>query len=262
MQESKEEVKEIKLRIKFYETEIESTFPLEYDPFKVKLGQILGIENDFSILKLVYKGEPEAKIEISNAEDFQNFIKYIQEKKLIISLEIEVKEDSNIDKSNISKNILAFAQKNLVLVFPISCSFCRRGPLYKTIYYCNECKYVFCEQCEALNGPTHIHPCLKVATKAHYTYLNIGGPSQIEKVIDNVNNTINNAFETVAGFFGKKTNKNTQNQQKPEEKQNLVQAARAKHDLSKFTDQQIEEALKQTNQDIDKAVFLLNEKKE
>lgn len=262
MQETKEEVKEVKSKIKFYETEIEVTLPLEYDSFKVKLGQILGQENDFSNLKLVYKGEPEAKIEITNAEDYQNFVKYIQEKKQTLSLEIEVKEDANIDKSNVSKNILAYAQKNLVLVFPIFCSFCRRSPLYKTIYYCNECKYVFCEQCEVVNGPLHIHPCLKVATKAHYSYLNIGGPSQLEKAVETINNTFNNAFETVAGFFGKKTKNNIQNQQKPEEKQNLVQAARAKHDLSKYTDQQIEDALKQTNQDIDKAVFLLNEKKE
>lgn len=263
MQETKEEVKEVKSKIKFYETEIEVTLPLEYDSFKVKLGQILGQENDFSNLKLVYKGEPEAKIEITNAEDYQNFVKYIQEKKVLVSLEIEVKEGADIDKSSVSKNILSYKQKNSAITFPVSCSFCRKAPLNQLFFFCKECNYIFCMQCEVINGPQHPHPYYKVATKPHYAYLNIGGQSQMERLIDNVESTFNGAYNSVITFFGKIKDKATQKpQQKQEEKKNLVQEARAKHDLSKFTDQQIEEALKQSNDDIDKAVFLLNEKKE
>ena len=228
MKETTEE--ELKSKMKFYEDEIEISIPVEYESFKVKLGQILGLENDFmQNLKLLYKGEPEEKIEIKNAEDYQAFTKYIKEKNELILLEVEVKEGANINKISVSINILSYNQQNnqqknsqqeQILSFPIACTYCKAAPLYQTIYYCKECNQVFCMQCEVLYGAQHAHPYYKVATKPHYAYLNIGGQTKMEKFMEGVENTFNDAYNSVLGFFGKKKeeNKDEKKDEKKEEK--------------------------------------------
>lgn len=220
---------QVKSTLQFYEDKLDVPLPVDYEAFKVKLGEILGLENDFmSKLKLCYKGEPPEKLEILSAEDYQVFIKYSKEKNESLVLEVEAKEGTDVNKSTVSLNIATYKQKNnlgnqnAVLTFPIACSYCRAAPLYQTIYYCKDCNLVFCMQCEIRHGPQHVHPYYKVATKPHYAFLNIGGQSQIEKFMDSFETKFNDAYNSVIGFFGKKK-ENAQNKQeeKKEEKKDM-----------------------------------------
>ena len=214
----------VKTTLQFYEDKLDVELPAEYEAFKTKLGEIFGLQNDFMAnLKLSYKGEPEEKLEVKTAEDYQNFVKYAKEKKESLLLEVEAKEGTDVNKNSVSLNISTYKQKNnlgnanqnAVLTFPIACSYCRSAPLYQTIYYCKDCNLIFCMQCEIMHGPQHVHPYFKVATKPHYAYLNIGGLSQIEKFMDSVETKFTDAYNSVIGFFGKKK-ENAQN--KPEAK--------------------------------------------
>ena len=107
-----EEVDEMKGKIKFYGDEVEVLFPNTYDEFKVRLGEMLGLTEDFlANIKLTYPGDSNNKVEINSSEDYDSFNKFLNGKKEIITLEVEVKDESNINIKKISSSILEYKEK-------------------------------------------------------------------------------------------------------------------------------------------------------
>ena len=154
-----------------------------------------------------------------------------------------------------------------ILSFPYNCVICRRGPIYRAIYYCKECKILICPQCELREGPTHLHPLLKAQNSMQFEALNTAEISSVEKFMNDVGTGIEGAYKSVVGFFGGNKNQN-QNQQNQNQNRNnsiiggpqwvsLVQLARNSYDLRNVTDQQIEQALIKTRGNIDEAVISL-----
>lgn len=314
---------EVKGILKFYEEELEVLFPVDYSTFKTQLGEMLSLTDDsLQNFQLVYKGAKNNKVEIKNVEDYKKFINYIEEKIELVTLEVEVKEVSNINIKNCKDSIILFKKKsfpgnninndvdkninninninndinnninnNIIernrqynimsndqrpnLAFPVACSFCRVEPLYKIIYYCKECKIIFCSNCEAIKGSIHPHSYYKVQNTSQYEYLNIGVQTGLEKMIDKVGNKVGEAYNSVLDFLGvdKIKNQNVNNYpnqninniyqnnniQRPQvhQQSNLIEMARSQYDLGNISDERIEEALRQTNGNIDNAVVLL-----
>ena len=116
-----------------------------------------------------------------------------------------------------------------------------------------------------------------------YEFLTKGVKSNFDKFMDGVGDKLEGAYNSVLGFFGggnrnnnnnnnvnqmsgnqnnvnvnQNQNQNNNAQRQPGPKQvSLVQIARNYYDLRNVTDQQIENALRQTNGNIDNAVILL-----
>ena len=105
---------EVKGKLKFYEEELEVLFPIDYSTFKTKLGEMLSLTDDsLKNFQLVYKEAKNKKIEIKNVEDYKKFINYIEEKIELVTLEVEVKEQSNVNIKNCKDSILLFKKKSL-----------------------------------------------------------------------------------------------------------------------------------------------------
>lgn len=156
-----------------------------------------------------------------------------------------------------------------ILSFPFTCVICRRGPIYRAIYYCKECKIIICPQCELREGPSHLHPLWKAQNSIQFDALNTAGISTMDKFMSDVGSSIEGAYKSVIGFFGVNQNQNHQNQNQNQNQNrnnnpirgpqwvSLVQIARTSYDLRALTDQQIEQALIKTKGNIDEAVILL-----
>ena len=156
-----------------------------------------------------------------------------------------------------------------VLSFPYTCIICRRGPIYHAIYFCRECNMIICPQCEFTEGKTHLHPLYKAQNAAQFEGLNINNVSNIEKFMEGVGNKVEDAYNSVVGFFsGNNNNNNNVNNQNRNRSSNLtaikgpqwvslVQIARTNYDLRSVTDQQIEQALIKSKGNIDEAIFSL-----
>jgi len=149
------------------------------------------------------------------------------------------------------------------------------------MYFCKECRQIFCHRCEYYHGPKHPHPYFKIVNTMQYVFLTKGGKTNFDKFMDGVGNKLEGAYNSVLGFFGggNRSNNNNNNnnvnqmsdfqnnnnnanhnngQNQPGPQQvSLVQIARNCYDLRNVTDQQIENALRQTNGNIDDAVILL-----
>ena len=150
-----------------------------------------------------------------------------------------------------------------MLAFPVCCSICKGGPIYRFIYFCKECGKVFCPICEQEEGPKHQHAYLKIQTKDQYNHANLTGITKFDKFIDGIGSSIGNAYDSVLGFFGKGRNPNEESRKKQAQESSgprmvsLVQIARTYYGLANFTDQQIEDALKATVGNIEEAAVLL-----
>ena len=160
-----------------------------------------------------------------------------------------------------------------ILSFPYACIICRRGPIYRALYFCRECNMIICPQCELKEGPNHPHPLYKAQNQAQFQDLNILNITEMEKFMHGVGNRLEDAYHSVIGFFGNKNNNNNninninnnnenENRSKlPEPKGpqwvSLVQIARGAYDLGNITDIQIEQALIKCKGNVDEAVITL-----
>ena len=106
---------------------------------------------------------------------------------------------------------------NSSLSFPVFCTFCKKSPLFQPFFYCKECNYIYCSQCEQYNGSKHNHPYYQIRNTSQYEYLNIGKESQLNKFLDNVGNKVGNAYNSVLNFFGVKTNVDENNNNNSDE---------------------------------------------
>ena len=170
--------------------------------------------------------------------------------------------ENYVDGNNKNKPEIVRVELTMI-AFPVCCSLCNGGPVYKILYFCKECGKVYCSNCEVQEGLKHPHALFKIQTKEQYDYCNIAGITKLEKIIDGIGSSIGSAYDSVLGFFGRARNPNeeSQNQKKkqlPEPKiVSLVQLTRTYYGLENFTDQQIEEALLKSLGNIEEAAVLL-----
>lgn len=107
-----EEENEIKGKIKFYQNELYILFPNNFEDFQELLGEIFGLQGDFiSNFTLTYTGENE-EIEIEKTLDYKKFYSYASEQNILIVLNIQVNELSNIDIQKCTANLLSYKAKN------------------------------------------------------------------------------------------------------------------------------------------------------
>lgn len=100
-------------KIKFYDDEINVLFPSDYEKFKEKLGEMLGLTSEFlNNLILSYKDEGEDKILINNDEDYRLFIEEIKKDNMLKELLVEVKEKSSLLIKKVSSSIINYVSKN------------------------------------------------------------------------------------------------------------------------------------------------------
>ena len=118
-------------------------------------------------------------------------------------------EKKENDLNNIHISLIENQQnQNNSLTFPVFCTFCKKSPLFQPIYYCKECKFIYCSQCEEYNGLKHNHPYYQIKNTSQYEFLNLGKESQVDKIIDEVGNKVGNAYKSVLNFFGIKSDDN------------------------------------------------------
>ena len=167
--------------------------------------------------------------------------------------------------------------------FDIQCYCCKIYPILNTMYKCPICNHFFCANCEQKYGDRHPHSLLKIR---NYTQLNELGsmvfskipssvpsysvqvaqpqplaspyisnqpvqaiPAQEPSAFDTIVNTVKEIPSKVKTFFVG-----------GEEELSKVQLARKNYNLAGFTDEQIEEALRRCNGNIDQAVIFLANK--
>lgn len=107
-----EEENEIKGKIKFYQNELYILFPNNFEDFQELLGEIFGLQGDFiSNFTLTYTGE-NGEIEIEKTLDYKKFYSYASEQNILIVLNIQVNELSNIDIQKCTANLLSYKAKN------------------------------------------------------------------------------------------------------------------------------------------------------
>ena len=101
-----EEEEEYKDKIIFYDEEMEVLFPKNFDIFKVKLGEMLGLTEDLlNNVELSYKDEDGDSIDIKTLEDYMIFFESIKNGDLL-SILIEVKDLSESNIKKINSNII------------------------------------------------------------------------------------------------------------------------------------------------------------
>ena len=71
--------------------------------------------------------------------------------------------NENIFKNEIIKSVLPS-----VASFPTYCNICEKFPIMRTIYFCNECQLIMCEDCEKKLGYNHRHTYYKIRNNDQY----------------------------------------------------------------------------------------------
>ena len=117
-----------------------------------------------------------------------------------------------IDNPQQNQNQFSNNFGNSSLSFPLFCTFCKKTPIFPPIFYCTECKYVYCSQCEEYNGYKHAHALYKIRNTSQYEFLSIGKKSNLDQFIDTVGDKVENTYKSVLNFFGLSTDDNSNNQ--------------------------------------------------
>ena len=173
----------------------------------------------------------------------------------------------NNNISNSQRNNIPYQENNQIIKFNAVCGFCKRYPLNQELYYCKECNKIFCSSCEKQVGKVHEHPYYKVQNQKQFDFLNFRNVPTMNKMIDDFGKAVGSAVDSFAEFFGMKNgninninNNNIGNNQQvshPQRQFTLIEQARSRYELSNVSDEQIEEALKKSGNNIDEAVILL-----
>ena len=331
-------MEEYKGKIKYYEEEIEVLFPNDYNIFRTKLSEMLGLTEEFLInVKLYYSDEENKnRFEIKSLNDYNLFFKNLKERKDLVILQIEIKDESAQDKKKLSEsisilksnnslnnlnnnvpknyinnnlynidnnasfnslnsinnnnqnyneniinnvnlnnirhqgNIIENDNNNNYQAPPFTCSFpcsyCNKSPLSNIIYYCPNCNDVFCSNCELNKGPYHAHLYSKIQNKIQYNYFHLDEKLKLKKLKNKVENKVEDIYNRITNYINNESNQNNNNinntQKDNYARLDLVKKARSSYDLKNITDEQIKDALRKTNGNIDNAVILLtlNEK--
>ena len=170
-----------------------------------------------------------------------------------------IKNDNFNDNANVNLN-------QTYLVFNLNCDLCNKFPIIKVLYYCPTCSIYICPECEKKPDINHRHSILKIQTKQQFDDLNekINKSSEELSLEKNNNNSqINltkikdNIKDSVLKIFGGNKEENNIPKQNLAQQMSLMQIARAQYGLEGISDQQLENAIKKTNGDIEKAIPLL-----
>ena len=106
---------DLKGKIKFFEDEIEVIYPEDFNLCKKKISEMIGLNEEEMLEKIsvYYNDEDGDKVIINEKIDYDLFINYLKEnKKDLISLVIELKEQSENLANKISKAILDYKEKH------------------------------------------------------------------------------------------------------------------------------------------------------
>ena len=149
---------------------------------------------------------------------------------------------------------------------PFPCFFCGNSPILEVVYYCPNCKNVFCKRCELKEGPRHNHSYYQIKNNSQYNYLHLNEKIKLKNLISGFENKVQGVYNNVANFFiddnnlNNDINNNRNNIQTENNKElYLIKAARNSYDLRNVSDLQLKEALRKTNGNIDNAIILLTE---
>ena len=168
--------------------------------------------------------------------------------------------------NNIGNNINANVNLNQThLVFNLTCGLCSQYPIINVLYYCPTCSLYICPECEKKPDINHRHSILKVQTQQQYADLNekinnpkVGNNSENNVNQSNLEKITNNIKDSVIKFFvGNNEENNQPQQQNLPQQMSLIQIARAQYGLQGISDNVLEEAIRKTNGDIEKAIPLL-----
>lgn len=181
--------------------------------------------------------------------------------------------NNNIDNKINNENNLIPQNNNIQNQFQYKyeekCKYCELFPLYDVFYYCVKCNIVMCSNCETELGSQHPHPFFKIQTIEQYNNSGIkfrkktknffdGIGSGIQNLIGNVNNMINNSVGNINNNINRNNNRRNNNAMNDnKDYKALTQTMKSMYDLSNFTDEKIEEVLRLSNGDFDKALEYL-----
>ena len=183
----------------------------------------------------------------------------------IINQVNDINNINNIKDDNFNAN----ANVNLnqtYLVFNLTCDLCSKFPIIKVLYYCPTCSIYICPECEKKPDINHRHSILKIQTKNQFDDLNEKINNKNEELSlekNNNNSQINfgkikdNIKDSVLKIFGGNKEENSIPKQNITQQMSLIQIARAQYGLEGISDQQLENAIRKTNGDIERAIPLL-----
>lgn len=220
--------------------------------------------------------EKNNELEINNNKEFYNNIDnnlndsnseeeimspYLQKEK---EQKNELNNNNNINIINQINDINANANVNLnqtYLVFNIACSLCNQFPIIKILYYCPTCSVYICPECENKPDINHRHSILKIQTQQQYSDLmekiNNSRNGNLENNQSNLAKIKDNIKDSVLKIFGNNKEEVNIPQQNLTSQMSIIQIARAQYGLEGISDEQLQDAIRKTNGNIENAIPLL-----
>ena len=220
--------------------------------------------------------EKNNELEINNNKEFYNNIDnnlndsnseeeimspYFQKEK---EQKNELNNNNNINIINQINDINANANVNLnqtYLVFNIACGLCNQFPIIKILYYCPTCSVYICPECENKPDINHRHSILKIQTQQQYSDLmekiNNSRNGNLENNQSNLAKIKDNIKDSVLKIFGNNKEEVNIPQQNLTSQMSIIQIARAQYGLEGISDEQLQDAIRKTNGNIENAIPLL-----
>ena len=219
--------------------------------------------------------EKNNELEINNNKEFYNNIdnnlndSNSEEEIMSPYLQKEKEQKNELNNNNINiinqiNDINANANVNLnqtYLVFNIACSLCNQFPIIKILYYCPTCSVYICPECENKPDINHRHSILKIQTQQQYSDLmekiNNSRNGNLENNQSNLAKIKDNIKDSVLKIFGNNKEEVNIPQQNLTSQMSIIQIARAQYGLEGISDEQLQDAIRKTNGNIENAIPLL-----
>ena len=221
------------------------------------------------------------ELEINNNKDFINNIDNNlndsnSEEEIISPYLQKEKEQKNNLNNNINiinqiNDINANANINLnqtYLVFNITCGLCNQYPIIKILYYCPTCSVYICPECEKKPDINHRHSILKVQTQQQFedlmekinkskSELNLENNNKNQLNLATITDNIKDIKDSVLKIFKGNKEDVIIPQHNITQQLSLIQIARAQYGLEGISDEQLQDAIRKTNGNIENAIPLL-----
>ena len=219
--------------------------------------------------------EKNNELEINNNKEFYNNIdnnlndSNSEEEIMSPYLQKEKEQKNELNNNNINiinqiNDINANANVNLnqtYLVFNIACGLCNQFPIIKILYYCPTCSVYICPECENKPDINHRHSILKIQTQQQYSDLmekiNNSRNGNLENNQSNLAKIKDNIKDSVLKIFGNNKEEENIPPQNLTSQMSIIQIARAQYGLEGISDEQLQDAIRKTNGNIENAIPLL-----
>jgi len=219
--------------------------------------------------------EKNNELEINNNKEFYNNIdnnlndSNSEEEIMSPYLQKEKEQKNELNNNNINiinqiNDINANANVNLnqtYLVFNIACGLCNQFPIIKILYYCPTCSVYICPECENKPDINHRHSILKIQTQQQYSDLmekiNNSRNGNLENNQSNLAKIKDNIKDSVLKIFGNNKEEVNIPQKNLTSQMSIIQIARAQYGLEGISDEQLQDAIRKTNGNIENAIPLL-----